>query len=77
MPRLMKLSKVMLLFLGLVSVLFIAGACGEDDDDATPVDIDPIQRGADIPIVIPAGEPIIIGISTALTGGPTGERGAE
>ena len=77
MPRLMKLSKVMLLFLGLVSVLFIAGACGEDDDDTPPADVEPIERGVNVPIVIPAGEPIIIGISTALTGGPTGDRGAE
>ena len=77
MMRTMKLPSAIILFLGLVSLLFIAAACGDGDDDTPPVDVEPIARGADIPIVIPAGEPIIIGISTALTGGPTGERGEE
>ena len=77
MLRLMKLPKAMFLLLGLVALLFLAGACGEGDDDTPPVDVEPIERGANIPIVIPAGEPIIIGISTALTGGPVGVRGAE
>ena len=77
MLRSMKLPKAMFLLLGLVALLFLAGACGEGDDDTPPVDVEPIERGANIPIVIPAGEPIIIGISTALTGGPVGVRGAE
>ncbi|MCH7700021.1 MAG: hypothetical protein IH865_13885, partial [Chloroflexi bacterium] len=73
----MKLPKAMMLSLGLVSLLLIAVACGEDDKDTPPVDVEPIERGVNIPIVIPAGEPIVIGISTALTGGPVGVRGAE
>ena len=77
MLRLMKLPKAMIFFLGLVSLLYVAAACGEDDADTPPVDAEPIERGIDVPIVIPAGEPIIIGISTALTGGPVGVRGAE
>ncbi len=77
MVRLMKLPKAMILFFGLVSLLLIAGACGDDDEDTPQVDVEPIERGADVPIVISAGEPIVIGVSTALTGGPTGERGAE
>ena len=77
MLRLLKLPKAKILLLGLISLLVITVACGEDDGETPPVDDDPIQRGANIPIVIPAGEPIIIGISTAITGGPTGVRGAE
>ena len=77
MPRSMKLSRAIRVFVGLVLVLFLATACSDGDDDAPPVDVDPIERGANIPIVIPADEPIIIGISTALTGGPVGVRGAE
>ena len=77
MLRTLKLPKALILFIGLVSLLFLMTACSDGDDDAPPVDVDPITRGADIPIVIPAGEPIIIGISTALTGGPVGVRGAE
>ena len=76
MLRTMKLPKAMILLLTAVSVLFFV-ACGDGDDDSPPADVEPIERGADIRIVIPAGEPIVIGISTALTGGPTGERGAE
>jgi ABC-type branched-subunit amino acid transport system substrate-binding protein len=76
MPRVLKLPKYMILFFALVFLLFIV-ACSEDEADTPPVDVDPIERGADIPIVIPAGEPIVIGISTALTGGPTGDRGEE
>ena len=77
MFRWMRLPKALILFVGLVFVLFLMAACGDGDDDSPPVDVGPIERGADVSIVIPAGEPIIIGISTALTGGPTGVRGAE
>ncbi len=76
MLRLTRLPKAaILIVIAIVTVLIVA--CGDGDDDAPPVDVEPIERGANIPIVIPAGEPIVIGISTALTGGPTGERGAE
>ena len=77
MPRLIKLPKATLLLVGLVSLLFLMMACSDGDDESPPVDVEPIARGADIPIVIVAGEPIIVGISTALTGGPVGVRGAE
>ncbi|MCH7700023.1 MAG: hypothetical protein IH865_13895, partial [Chloroflexi bacterium] len=77
MLQLMKLPNALILFLGLVFLLFVAAACGEDDADTPPGNVEPIERGANIPIVIPAGEPIVIGISTALTGGPVGVRGAE
>ena len=76
MLRSMNLPKAFFLLLTAVSVLFFV-ACGDGDDDSPPVDVEPIARGVNVPIVIPAGEPIIIGISTALTGGPTGERGEE
>ncbi len=55
-----------------VVVMVMAGG-GDDDEEAVTGDI---QRSPDTPIVIPAHEPIIVGVSTALTG-PIGERGAE
>ena len=61
------LPKAIIFFFGLVSVLFIAGACSDDADD-TDGDNGPITRGPSIDIVIAADEPIIIGISAALTG---------
>ena len=67
------------LLFALIALLFIAGACGDDDSDEV-ADGDgngAITRSPQTPIVIPAGEPIVIGISTALTGGPVGVRGAE
>ena len=67
------------LLFGLFALLFIAGACGDDDSDEV-ADGDgngAITRSPQTAIVIPAGEPIVIGISTALTGGPVGVRGAE
>ena len=76
MLRSMKLPKAMFLLLGLVALLFLAGACGEGDDDTPPVDVEPIERGINIPIVIPAGEPIVIGVSLPLTG-PVGGPGTE
>ena len=77
MLRSKKLPKAMILVVGLVSLLLVALACSDGDDDTPPVDVEPIERGVNVPIVIPAGEPIVIGISTALTGGPVGVRGAE
>lgn len=35
-----------------------------------------VERGPTIPIVVPADEAIVIGVSTALTG-PSGHRGSE
>ena len=61
------LPKAMIFFFGLVSVLFIAGACSDDADD-TDGDNGPITRGPSIDIVIAADEPIVIGVSAALTG---------
>ena len=71
------LQKAKLLLLLPMFVLFVVACSGDDDEDTPPAVVEPIERGADIPIVIPAGEPLIIGVSTALTGGPAGERGAE
>ena len=65
------------LFLGLIAILFIAGACGDDGDEDTDGENGAIERSPQTPIVIPAGEPVVVGISTALTGGPVGVRGAE
>ncbi|MCH7718705.1 MAG: branched-chain amino acid ABC transporter substrate-binding protein [Chloroflexi bacterium] len=61
----------------LIALLFIAGACGDDVDEDADGENGAIERSPQTPIVIPAGEPIVVGISTALTGGPVGVRGAE
>jgi len=65
------------LFLGLIALLFITAACGDEEEDVGISVGEPIERSPQTPIVIPAGEPIVIGVSTALTGGPVGMRGAE
>ena len=65
------------LLLGLIALALIAAACGGDDGDDTDGENGGVTRSPQTPIVIPAGEPIVIGISTALTGGPVGVRGAE
>ena len=58
----------------LVVVALVVAACGGDDDVA--LTLETVDRSPDTPIVIPAGEPLIIGVSTALTGS-AGARGAE
>lgn len=63
--------------LALAAFALLAGACGGDGKDERDETIPEITRSPDTPIVIAADEPIVIGISTALTGGPAGMRGAE
>lgn len=65
------------LILGLLGILLLGGACGGDDDGEPVATVEPIARSPETAIIIPAGEPIIVGVSTALTGGPVGERGEE
>lgn len=69
--------KLIVPFLGLLALLLLGGACSSDDDGEPAATAEPIARSPETAIVIPAGEPLIIGISTALTGGPVGDRGAE
>lgn len=69
--------RVSLLFFGPAALLFIFAACSSGDDADPGATVEPIDRSPETAVVIPAGEPIIIGISSALTGGPTGVRGAE
>lgn len=47
-----------------------------DDGDSVAQDLVDFERGPDVPIVIPSGAPIVIGVSSALTG-PIRERGEE
>jgi ABC-type branched-subunit amino acid transport system substrate-binding protein len=56
-----------------VVVVLVATSGGDDEEEAA---IGDIERGPDTAIEIPAGEPIVIGVSTALTG-PSGQRGSE
>ena len=72
----MTLPKAMILFFGLVALLFIAGACGDDDGDEDADGDGGVTRSPQTPIVIPAGEPIIIGVSVMLTG-PVAGPGTE
>lgn len=65
------------LFLALIALLLVAPACAEDEEDAGASVAEPIERSPQTPVVIPAGEPIIVGVSAALTGGPVGVRGSE
>ena len=58
-----------------VIVVVVVLATGGGDDEAKGV-IGDIHRSPDTPIVVPADEPIIIGVSTALSG-PTETLGSE
>jgi len=67
-------GRAMLLGLTLLLALaLLAAACGDEEEEGEAKDI---QRGPEIPIVIPAGEPIVVGVSAALTG-PTETQGTE
>jgi branched-chain amino acid transport system substrate-binding protein len=65
------------LLLGLIALLCIGSACGDDAEEVGDTDGEALERSPQTPIIIAAGEPIVIGVSTALTGGPVGMRGAE
>jgi branched-chain amino acid transport system substrate-binding protein len=57
--------------LGVISLLalaLVAAACGGDEEDAGVSTAEPIERSPRTPIVIPADEPITIGVSAALSG---------
>lgn len=56
----------------IVVFVVIASGGGEDEGD----ELLDISRGPDVPIVIPPDEPVIVGVSTALTG-PIGDQGSE
>ena len=57
----------------LMGLALVAAACGDEEEEGEITDI---QRSPDTPIVVPAGEPIIVGVSAALTG-PTETQGTE
>jgi branched-chain amino acid transport system substrate-binding protein len=56
-----------------VVAVMVAVGGGDDEEEAA---IGEIERGPDMPILIPAGEPIIVGVSAALSG-PTETQGSE
>lgn len=65
--------------LGVISLLalaLVAAACGGDEEDASVSGGAPIERSPRTPIVIPAGQPITIGVSAALSG-PDAAMGTE
>ena len=57
------------------ALVLVCGACQAGDKDEQ-VRGDVIPRSPQAPIVIPEGEPVVIGVSAALTG-PIGPRGLE
>ena len=63
------------LVLAVVVVLLLA-ALGCSSDDAVDVVLVDIERSPETAIVIPVGEPVVIGVSSALTG-PAAPRGQE
>ncbi|GAG03541.1 unnamed protein product, partial [marine sediment metagenome] len=56
-----------------VVVVLVAASGGDDEEEAV---IAKIERSPETAIEIPADEPIVIGVSTALTG-PIAEGGSE
>jgi hypothetical protein len=58
----------------IVVVVALVVTSGGDDEEGAAVG--KIERSPGTPIVIAAGEPIIVGVSAALTG-PTGTQGSE
>ena len=69
-----RLARALLLGSVLLAVASMLAACG--DDDGEPAELADLGRGPAVPIVVPAGQPIVVGISSALTG-PVRERGRE
>ena len=61
---------------GLLALLLLGGACSSDDGGEPTATVEPLVRSPETAIVIPAGVPIIIGISLPLTG-PVGAAGSE
>jgi len=56
-----------------LALALVAVACGDEEEEGEVKDI---QRSPETPIVVPAGEPIVVGVSAALTG-PTETQGTE
>jgi branched-chain amino acid transport system substrate-binding protein len=57
-----------------VLISLLVTSCGTETETADH--LTDVVRGPDVEIVIPAGEPIVVGVSTALTGA-IGQRGSE
>lgn len=55
--------------------LFLLAACSGDDEVADTILVD-VDRSPETSIVIPVGEPVVVGVSSALTG-PAAPRGQE
>ena len=63
----------LLLAVATILIMALAACSSEEEVDLVLKDI---ARSPDTPIVIPAGEPVVVGVSTALTG-PVGGPGTE
>lgn len=65
-----------LVLLLVLAVALLAGACGGEEEDVGQNGGDLVSRDPRMPIFIHAGEPIVVGVSAALTG-PDKLRGME
>ena len=68
-PRLIWIAAIAALPLLLLS-------CGTEEESDADAGLADITRGPGIQVIIPADEPIVVGVSTALTG-PSGGRGRQ
>jgi branched-chain amino acid transport system substrate-binding protein len=59
-----------------LAVALMAGACAGEEQEIERIGSDLVSRDPQTPIVIPTGEPIVIGVSAALTG-PTASLGLD
>ncbi len=76
MPALLRSPWTWVVLLGLVVVVVVVVVATGGGDDEEESAITDIERSPDVPIVIPAGEPIVIGVSGPLSG-PTEIFGIE
>lgn len=74
-PRCFVIGIILFLTLSNIAGILLAGACSEKEESEQNGG-EVIPRDPQTPIVIPSDEPIVIGVSAALTG-PIGPRGLE
>ncbi len=76
MLALLRRPRTWAVLLGIAVIVVVVVVATGGGDDETESEITEIERSPDTPIVIPAGEPIVIGVSAPLSG-PTETLGSE
>jgi branched-chain amino acid transport system substrate-binding protein len=59
-----------------VAVVAALAGCGSDGGPGDDPGLQDVSRSPEAPVVVPPGEPLVVGVSSALTG-PVAERGSE